>query len=56
MQKTWKIEEKNSEIIAIVYSSESAQRELYNEYQHDMVWMVSKIFAFLCFGRKYLKG
>ena len=27
------------------YSSESAQRELSNEYQHDRVWMVYK---YLC--------
>ena len=38
MQKSGKMTEK----LAYGYSSESAQRELSNEYQHDRVWMVSK--------------
>ena len=33
MQKSWKM----TEILAYGYSSESAQRELSNEYQHDRV-------------------
>ena len=33
MQKTWK----NPETLAHGYSSESAQQELSNEYQHDRV-------------------
>ena len=36
MQKTWKM----TEILTRGYSSESTQRELSNEYQHDMVKMV----------------
>ena len=31
-----------TEIMANGYSSESAQRRLSNEYQHDRVWMVLK--------------
>ena len=31
--------------LAYGYSSESAQRELSSEYQHDRVWMV---FKYLC--------
>ena len=31
-----------SETLANGYSSESTQRELSNEYQHDRVWMVYK--------------
>ena len=38
MQKTWKI----TETLANGYSSESAPRELSNEYQHDRVRMVFK--------------
>ena len=36
MQKTWKI----TETLANGYSSESTQRELSNEYQHDRVFMI----------------
>ena len=32
------------ETLANGYSSESTQRELSNEYQHDRVWMVFKDF------------
>ena len=38
MQKTWEI----SETLAHLYSSESTQQELLNEYQYDRVKMVSK--------------
>ena len=38
MRKTWKM----SETLANGYSSESTQRELSNEYQHDQVKMVFK--------------
>ena len=38
MQNTWEM----TETLANGYSSESTQRELSNEYQHDMVWMVFK--------------
>ena len=31
-----------TETLAIGYSSESTQRDLSNEYQHDRVWMVSR--------------
>ena len=34
------------------YSSASTQRELSNEYKHDIVSMASKIIASLHFGRK----
>ena len=34
-----------TETLANGYSSESAPRELSNEYQHDWVWMVFKIFC-----------
>ena len=35
------------------YSSESTQRELSNEYQHDMVWMIFEKSLHSCsFGRK----
>ena len=33
--KTWKM----TETLAHGYSSESTQRDLSNEYQHDRVWM-----------------
>ena len=35
MQKGWKM----TETLANGYSSESTQRELSNEYQHDVLWM-----------------
>ena len=38
MQKTWKM----TETLAHGYSSESTQRKLFNEYQHDRVYMVFK--------------
>ena len=38
MQKSGKMTEK----LAYGYSSERAQGELSNEYQHDRVWVVSK--------------
>ena len=38
MQKAWKM----TETLAHGYSSESAQSELSNEYQHDRVQMVFK--------------
>ena len=34
------------------YSSESTQRELSNEYQHDRAWMVFKMFCFLVLWAK----
>ena len=34
------------------YSSENTQRELSNDYQHDRVSKVFKIFASLCLGKK----
>ena len=40
------------ETLACGYSSESTQRDQTNGLQHDMVSMISKIFAFLCFGGK----
>ena len=40
-----------AETLANGYSSESTQRELSNEFQHDMVKMVFKS-ASLCFGQK----
>ena len=36
-----------AETMAHGYSSESIQRELSNEYQHDRVWMVFKIICIL---------
>ena len=41
-----------TETLANGYSSESAPRELSNEYQHDMVLMVFKI---LCIGVLWTK-
>ena len=38
MQKTLKI----TETLALGYLSESTQRALSNEYQHDKVWIVFK--------------
>ena len=43
MQKSWKM----TETLANGYSSESTQRELLNEYQHDRVSMVFKDFSVL---------
>ena len=43
MQKSWKM----TETLANGYSSESAQQELSNEYQHDRVSMVFKDFSVL---------
>ena len=37
--------------LACGYSSETTQRELFNEYQHDRIWWFTKIFASLCIGR-----
>ena len=34
--------EKMTETLANWYSSESTQGELFNEYQHDKVWMIFK--------------
>ena len=47
-QKTWKM----AETLASGYSSEKAQRELSNEYQHDRVWMVFKRFCILVLWTK----
>ena len=41
-----------TETLANWYSSESTQRELYNEYQHDRVWMVFNFFGVLVLWRK----
>ena len=43
---------KMTKTLAHGYSSESSQRELSNEYQHDRDKLFSKIFASSCFGRK----
>ena len=43
MQKTLKM----TETLAYGYSSESAQRELSNEYQHDRVSMIFNNFCIL---------
>ena len=48
MQKASKI----SETMTYGYSSESTQRELSNEYQHDKVWKVSKNLCLLVLRRK----
>ena len=37
-----------TETLAHGYSSESTQRVLSNEYQHDMVHMVFKKYLYLC--------
>ena len=47
MQKKLKM----AETLAYGYSSESTQRELSNEYQHDRVLMVFKNIASLCFTK-----
>ena len=36
------------ETLAYGYSSESAERELSNEYQHDRVWVVFKKYLHPC--------
>ena len=36
-----------TETLAYGYSSESARRDLSNEYEHDKVWMVLKGFSVL---------
>ena len=51
IQNDAKNAEKMTETLAHEYSSESSQRELSNEYQHNMFRWVSKIFVSLCFGR-----
>ena len=48
--KTWKM----TETLAHAYSPESTQQELANEYQHDRVQMVFKIFASLCLDKRSL--
>ena len=48
MQKSWKI----TETLANGYSSESTQRELSNEYQHDRVLIVFKDFGILVLWMK----
>ena len=41
-----------TETLAHVYSSESSQRKLSNEYQHNRVRSFSKVFVSLSFGRR----
>ena len=48
MQKTWKM----TETLANGYSSERAQQELSNEYQHDRVWMAFKNLCILVLWMK----
>ena len=40
-----------TETVAIGYSFESSRQELSNDYQHDRVYIVFKIFVFLFFGQ-----
>ena len=51
-EKSWKI----TETLANGYSSESTQRELSNEYQHDRVWMVFKDFCILVLWTKVVSA
>ena len=45
---------KMTEILAYGYSSESTQRELSNEYQHDRVWVFFKYLRPCAFDKSSL--